>query len=354
MQRPGDPARARAAPKGPRLGRPAGRFTQHRRLDKLREVLTAHPAGLLLEDLAQLLRVTTRSVRRYLVELDRATELESVETTPGGAHLWRIKPSERGRTIALRRAQAYGLLAARRVFEPMKGSALYDELDVVMRQVLQVAQRPTRTPGEVPADNRLEDRFLYVPSPARSYGARIEEIDALFQSVAELRVMRFRYRAPGLEGRGERVTSHPYALVVHRGAVFTIARDVERGSVRVFSFDRMSEVYPSDHERYELPPGFDASDYVHGDFGVAEAPGARVLVEFEPRAAEEIRARRFHPSQKIATAPDGRLRLSMTVPQNEELRAWLLSFGGAARVIEPDDLAREVAAELRRALGRYV
>jgi predicted DNA-binding transcriptional regulator YafY len=350
------PRRAAIAKSGPRVGRPSGRFTQHRRLDKLRDVLTAHPSGLLLEDLASLLKVTTRSVRRYLGELDRATELQSVETTPGGAHIWRIKPSERGRTVALRRAQAYGLLAARRVFEPMKGSALYDELDVIMRQILQIAQRPTRTPGEVPSDNGLEDRFVYVPSPARSYGARVEELDELFQCVAELRVMRFRYRAPGLDGRGERVTSHPYALLVHRGAVFCVAHDVDQDAVRVFPFDRMGELHPSDHERFDLPAGFDASDFVHGDLGVFEervGTGIRVLVEFEPRAADDVRARRFHPTQKIATAPDGRVRLSMTVPDLAELRAWVLGFGGAARVIEPPELAQDIVRELRRALGRY-
>jgi predicted DNA-binding transcriptional regulator YafY len=222
-----------------------------------------------------------------------------------------------------------------------------------MRQLLQVAQRPTRTPGEVPADNRLEERFVYAPSLARGYGARVEELDDLFQSVAELRVMRFRYRPPGLDGRGERVTSHPYALVVHRGAVFAIALDVDRECVRVFAFDRMSEVHPSDLERFELPPGFDANDFVHGEFGVNENASVRVLVEFEPRAAEDVRTRRFHPTQKIATAPDGRLRVSMTVPDGDELRAWVMSFGGAARVIEPAALAKDIATELRRALGRY-
>src|SRR5579883_1473032 len=107
--------------KTPRVGRPVGRFTTHRRLDKLRDVLQANPSGLLLEELATLLHVTTRSVRRYLGELERVTEIETVATIPGGAHLWRIKPSERGRTVALRRTQAYGMLAARRVFEVLRG-----------------------------------------------------------------------------------------------------------------------------------------------------------------------------------------------------------------------------------------
>src|SRR5215472_8755597 len=103
-------------PKLPRLGRPAGRFTQHKRLSRLIEALESNPAGLPLRDLAAAMRVTTRSVRRYLDYLERETDLESIPTAPGAPNLWRIKPSERGRALMLRRTQAYGLLATRHAF----------------------------------------------------------------------------------------------------------------------------------------------------------------------------------------------------------------------------------------------
>jgi len=61
-------------------GRPKGKFTQHRRLDKLLELLERHPRGLSLYDLAGALSVTVRSMRRYLKEVEREYELESVPT----------------------------------------------------------------------------------------------------------------------------------------------------------------------------------------------------------------------------------------------------------------------------------
>src|SRR5271167_4539838 len=138
------PPRPIPRPKSQRVGRPTGRFTQHRRLDLLRERLETHAGGLTLEELAQMLRITTRSVRRYLRELALVTELESIAVRPGSVHMWRIKPSERGRAVPLRRTQAYTLLAARRVFDVLKGSALFDEIDVLLREVAQVAHRPDR------------------------------------------------------------------------------------------------------------------------------------------------------------------------------------------------------------------
>jgi predicted DNA-binding transcriptional regulator YafY len=375
--------------KVPRVGRPPGKFTQHRRLDVLREKLETHAAGLSLDDLATMLRITARSVRRYLRELALITEVESIEVRPGGAHLWRIKPSERGRAVLLRRTQAYALLAARRVFEPIRGSALFDEIDVALRQVQQVAHRPAARPsarpparGEAPADVPLDDRFAYVPHAPRAYTNRSEDVDRVFQAVAELTVLRFRYRDAPADGRpderdardarqasdarearerGARILAHPYALVIHGGAIVCIARDVDQGAVRAFAFDRMGDFDAApgaEVERFELPADFDIADWLQGDFGVARsARSMRLLVEFEPRAAEGVRARRVHPSQKIAVAQDGRIRVSLTLPESPEIldrvRAWLLGFGAAVHVVEPRALADDIAGELRRAAARY-
>jgi predicted DNA-binding transcriptional regulator YafY len=335
------------------------KFAQHRRLHRLQQTLEEHPTGVTLEELAQSLQVSTRSVRRYLGELELRTELDSVETAPGGPHLWRIKPRERARAVALRRTQAFGLLATRRVFDVLRGSALFDELDLALREILQIAHRPTKSASgrpDVSPDLRLEDRFLYVPATAKSYAAKSDDLDELFQSVAELRALRFLYRAPGAPkaDKGRPLIVHPYALVVHDGSLHCIARNLADGLVRVFSFDRMSEIEAQQEERFVLPPDFDVAEFVQGEFGIARATRAtRVVVEFDAKMAEEVRSRRVHPTQKMATSPDGRVRLSMSVADPQAVKSWVLGFGSSARVIEPEELAAEVASELRRALARY-
>ena len=57
-------------------GRPAGRFTQHRRIEGMRELLESQPGGVTLDDLAVVMRVSPRSVRRYLKDLKGHLELE--------------------------------------------------------------------------------------------------------------------------------------------------------------------------------------------------------------------------------------------------------------------------------------
>ncbi len=366
--------------KPPRRGRPPGGFTQHNRLVHMQTVLENHPEGLLLSELAGATRVSTRSVRRYLRELDKTVKLESVQERPGAPLAWRIKPTERGRAVMLRRTQAYGLLAVRRAFDVMRGSALYDELDVVTRQLVQLAHRPTHLgASDVASDTRVEDRILFVPDVQRAYAQKGAELDDLFRAVADLRVLSFRYdeaSAPGRSPNGDagrtpngdagrspngdadrarpRLTVHPYAMILYRGAIHSLARVPSTGRVETFLLDRIADTQVSDTQRFRLPNDFDADEYVHGAFGVA-APGAkaRVLIEFEPAAADVVRAQRVHPTQRIAASPDGRVRLSMTVPLLDSVVSWIVGFGPQARVIEPRELILAVTQTLRAGLQRY-
>lgn len=343
-------------PKTKRVGRPTGSFTQHRRLDGLREALEAQPAGLTLEELAAVLFVTERSVRRYLKELEAVTELDWTEL-PGGTRRWRLKPTERSRAVPLRRSQAYGLAALGPALEALRGSALFEELDLALGQILRVAQRPIRSGarGDIEGETRLERRLVHLPPPARASAARGEELDDLFTAVANLRVVRFRPRARAGEPRADRVTLHPYGMVLHEGSVTVVGRALERDAVEAWPFDRTSEVRLAEDERFELPETFDLSAWLHGGQGVAPPTGApaRAIVEFDAAVADEVRARRWHPQQKVGTSPDGRVRLQLPIVDRERLARWVLGFGDRARVVEPADLADAIAERLGRAAQRY-
>ncbi|XYI01201.1 helix-turn-helix transcriptional regulator [Sorangium sp. So ce1128] len=338
---------------GSQRGRPRGPFTQHRRLDSLRSLLQKHPAGLTIYDLARELNVTPRSLRRYLVEVKRELDLVSVATRPGGPRLWRLSPSEAPRRVEVRRTQAYALLAARRLFEPMRGSTLFEEIDLAAQRLLGVARRPGRGPNAGVADARLEERFLYLPFAPKDYAARTEELDDLFQSVADLRPLRCRYRR-ARDGREERVLIHPYALVLYKDAIYCVGLHVGRGEVRTFLLDRMRDTECAVTERFELPPDFSIDDYFQGHFGIWRGgEPRRVVIDFDERVTEFVRTRKVHPSQEITPLPSGGVRLTMHIGDMTELATWVLGFGETARVVEPPDLVDRVKRELTGALARY-
>src|SRR5262249_28212579 len=95
------------------------------------------------------------------------------------------------------------------------------------------------------------------------------------------------------------------------------------------------------------------SAYVHGDFGVSRPARTRFIVEFDARVADDVRSKRLHPQQRIATAPDGRIRVSLPLIDTRSAMSFVLSWGDAARVVEPPELVTEVARALSRATSRY-
>jgi predicted DNA-binding transcriptional regulator YafY len=335
------------------VGRPTGRFTQHRRLDRLRELLERHPRGLSLYDLAGALKVSPRTMRRYLREVGRESDLEPVRANSGGAVLWRLSASELPRKVELRRTQAYALLAARRLFEPMRGSALFDEIDMATQRLLAVAQRPGRGPNAGIADAKLEERFLYLPFAPKNYGEKTEELDDLFQAVSDLRPLTLSYRS-ATKATEERIAIHPYALVLHRDSIYCVGRHVGKGEVRTFVLDRMRDTQCAVTERFDLPEGFRIDDYFQGELGVWRSEARnRVVIDFDAQGASYVRMRRVHGTQKLSAIAGGGVRLTMTVGDLRPVVSWVLEWGGRARVVEPPELVESVRNELAHALRAY-
>jgi predicted DNA-binding transcriptional regulator YafY len=257
------------------------------------------------------------------------------------------------RKVELRRTQAYALLAARRLFEPLRGSALFEEIDLAVNKLMALAQRPGRGPNAGIADARLEDRFLYLPFAPKNYAEKTEELDDLFQAVSDLRPLTLSYRSFGKEHE-ERITIHPYALVMHRDSIYCVGHHVERGEIRTFLLDRMRDTQAATTDRFELPADFGIDDYFQGEFGIWKSKERfKVIIDFDARAAELVRMRKVHPTQKLAATAGG-VRLTMTVGNLTQLTSWVLEWGPRARVIEPPELVEKVKAELEAALKGYV
>jgi len=334
-------------------GRPSGRFTQHRRIDRLTQILERHPKGLSLYELADALGVTVRTMRRYLSEIEREYDLESIPTRGGGPLLWRVRPGEMPRKVELRRTQAYALLAARRLFEPMRGSTLFEEIDMATNKLLAFAQRPGRGPNAGLADARLEHRFLYLPHAPKNYAEKTEELDDLFQAVSDLRPLTLSYRSAA-RTEEERITIYPYALVLHRDSIYCVGFHVGRQEVRTFVLDRMRDTECAATERFELPADFDVDQYFQGEFGIWRGTTQhKVVIDFEAPAAEYVRVRKVHSTQKLQSIAGGGVRLSMTVGNLNPVVSWVLEWGRRARVVAPPELAERVREELEGALLHY-
>lgn len=328
-------------------------FTPRRRIDRVRDLLTRHPGGVSLYELSEMLDVAPRTMRRYLKEIEREYELSPLRPRGGGPCLWRIDPSELPRKVEMRRAQAYALLATRRIFDSLQGSALFDEIDMAVGKLRAFADRPGRGPNAGLSNARLEERFVYLPRLARDYSDKSEELDELFLAVSELRPLSLRYPR-ARQGREERLTIHPYALVLYCDAVYCVGYHAARDELRTFSFDRMRDVQALSDERFDLPASFRVEEHFEGDFGPpSPKTPTKVVIELDALTARGVRDARVHPSQKSAAIAGGGLRITLAVDDALSLVGYVLGFGSGAVVIEPESLREHVRSELEAMLASY-
>lgn len=319
-------------------------------MSDLRRLLVQHPKGVTLTEIAAHLDVSERSARRYLAEI--SFDLESEPERPGGQKRWRIPAVDLPRRVALRRTQAYALLAARPLFESMIGSTVFEEIDLAAQTLLAVARRPGRGPN-AGVQGHLEERFRYVPFAPIDYTAHAEELDALFEAVAELRPLSLRYPRPS-DGALERRVVHPLALVLYKDAIHCLARNPDDGVVDTLALDAVRDARTRSDARFEIPADFDLNDYLQGQFGLwrADGPLHRVVVELDASVADYVLSRTVHPTQRVEETAEG-VRLTFDIADLTEVTTWILGFGSLARVIAPDELRERVVSELQRTLDRY-
>jgi predicted DNA-binding transcriptional regulator YafY len=129
---------------------------------------------------------------------------------------------------------------------------------------------------------------------------------------------------------------------------------VGRSEIRTFVLDRMRDTQCAVTERFELPEDFDVNQYFQGELGIwRDATPHKVVLEFDAQAADYVRMRTVHASQKLQGIAGGGLRLTMTVGNLTPVVSWVLEWGGRVRVVEPVELLERVRGELEAALALY-
>ena len=106
-------------------------------------------------------------------------------------------------------------------------------------------------------------------------------------------------------------------------------------------------------QQFRVPDDYDFDRDVKNAFGVWQNDPFELTCRFDDWAAEYVAEREWSPDQRLQTHDDGSVTLTFTARGRPEVVSWILGFGRHAEVIAPEDLAEEVAAQLRDALEGY-
>ena len=142
----------------------------------------------------------------------------------------------------------------------------------------------------------------------------------------------------------------PLRITYAEGGTYLTAFVPEYEETRTFAVERIRTLGTMDGTFAPRP--LPAEPFAHS-LGAHSGPPEHVEVEFAASAAAYVTAREWHRSQKIESRGDGTVLMHLDVCVDLPLRAWILGFGAAARVIGPARLASEICAELDAARAGY-
>ncbi len=181
----------------------------------------------------------------------------------------------------------------------------------------------------------------------------LELFSALSQALRQSRKVTFEYRK--LRGKAHETRKvRPYHLACVDSQWYLFGYDEAREGIRTFALPRMRNLRAG-AEEFERPENFSPSEFLSDSFGIFSGGKKQtVRIRFDAFAAQLVRERIWHSSQKIRELKDGEICLSLVLGSLQEVERWVLSWGDHAEVLAPLELRRGVAAICRRMQGVYL
>ncbi len=179
----------------------------------------------------------------------------------------------------------------------------------------------------------------------------IETFEAISRAILRSEEIAFDYcklRSRRFDARQVR----PYHLGCVENQWYLFAFDLDRKQLRTFALPRIRQIRTTG-VRFQRPADFSISKFLKSSFGVFQGAGNNLVrIRFDSFAAQLVRERKWHPSQKIVARRDDEIELRLNLGSLEEIERWILSWGEHARVLAPKTLVarmRETTESLARA-----
>lgn len=166
----------------------------------------------------------------------------------------------------------------------------------------------------------------------------------LADAAARRRAVALRYVKSG-DAPDDR-TVEPWQLVHAEGRWYVLGRDIEAGELRLFRIDRVLHATVLEDRAFEVPADFDPAAHLPDGIAFRADTPERAKVRYEDPAARWIAE-----AHGLAREADGCVIIDVEVADRTWLVRRVLAFGGAAVVLEPEDLRAEVRERAARILG---
>ena len=313
---------------------------------KILRLLEDSRTGWTVKELIAETGVNDKTIRRDLKVLQR--EFDITETIgDGGVKRWKMPPL--GEQMGFQLTELMSLHLAQQFLEPLAGTPLWDGSRSVFRKV-----KNALGDKAVRYLEKLNAGVLTTQVGTSNYEARGEHVDRLMIAIEDRNVTLIVYQSMQATEPVEQEV-YPLGLIHHRGSLYLIAWSSRREEVRNFKVDRIDDV-DVQNLKYTVPTEFDLADWLSKSFGVWRSGSEdlqTIRIHFGRDAARYVQESHWHESQRFEPQPDGSVIAKFHLPDTQEIKRWVMSFGSGATVLEPATLAGEIRSDIQQMQNAY-
>jgi predicted DNA-binding transcriptional regulator YafY len=201
---------------------------------------------------------------------------------------------------------------------------------------------------------RLDRLRILVAASGRftkDYRDKDAVIESLTEAMLRQRTCLVEYHSFG-DDRVKRFRIDPLRFFERDGGLYVFVKATTFGTILVLAVERIRKLKVTD-EAFKAPKDFDPEALLESAFNLTLDDPITVRVRFSADQARYVKERRWAAKQRIADQKDGSVILTLETSGRWDVKRWLLGFGTDAELLEPADLRREIAADLRKLAKAY-
>lgn len=147
----------------------------------------------------------------------------------------------------------------------------------------------------------------------------------------------------------------PYALKEFKNRWYVLANDLNDNQVKSFALDRLTDLEIT-KRKFQYPNDFNINDHYKYCFGIIspnDHKPQKVILSFDPFQGKYIKSLPLHESQQVLIDNEEELRIKLTLFVTHDFFMELLSYGANMKVIEPENLIKDIKNSLQSTLKQY-
>ncbi len=240
--------------------------------------------------------------------------------------------------IPLTQSDMFAFVVNEQILKQYQDAPYYQDIKQVIERIIQFL------PDEIAADETASI-FSFQSAPASPVNK--QHFELLQQAAYDEKQVKIKYHSQHSNQASERVVD-PYAIRNQQGTWYLIGMCHNRNEVRIFALNRILSLTLTDGDFYK-PLNFDTDEFLKNSFSIyRDDKTHHIKLKFSPYQSRWIRERQWHKTQQLTELNDGSLIFEMDVQGLDEVKRWVLQYGGEVEVLEPAVLRKDVFIEVER------